>query len=53
MNLTKKEVNLWSLSDCVDFLREKGCDNYLCLLHHETPLIVCRKAVLAIVEERK
>lgn len=53
MKATRKEVSLWSLADCVDFLRERGCNNYLYLLHHETPLIVCQEAVLTILQEEK
>lgn len=53
MKPTKEEISLWSLADCVDFLGEKGCNNYLYLLHHETPIIALRKAVLAVHEEGK
>ncbi|GAI93093.1 unnamed protein product [marine sediment metagenome] len=53
IKFTKEEISLWSLSDCVDFLREKDCEDYLYLLHHENPLKACRKAVLAVFEERK
>ena len=52
-NFTVEEISLWRISECVDFLREKGCTNYLYLLHCENPLEVCRKAVLAVLEEGK
>ena len=51
MKPTKEEISLWSLADCVDFLRKKGCNNYLYFLHHEIPLIACREAVLAVLKE--
>lgn len=53
MKPTRKEISLWGLADCVDFLRKKGCDNYLYLLHHKTPLKTCLKAVLAVRKEVK
>jgi len=53
MKATKEEISSWSLANCVDFLREKDCNNYLYLLHHKTPLIACRKAVLAVLEKAR
>ncbi len=53
MKFTKKEISLWSLADCVDFLRERGCNNYLYLLHYENPLETCLKAVLTIFDVEK
>lgn len=43
---SKEEIGLWTISKCVDYLREKGCNNYLYLLHHKTPLKACQEAVL-------
>ncbi len=53
MKFTKEEINLWKLTECLDFLRENGCDNYLYLLHCENTLEACQKAVLAVLEEEK
>jgi len=53
MEFIKEEISTWSLSDCVDFLREKNCKNYLYLLHNKTPLEACRKAVEVVMEEKR
>ena len=52
MKFTKEEISLWSLADCIDFLREKGCNDYLYLLHPAIPLEACREAVLNVLEEK-
>lgn len=53
IKFTREEISLWTISKCVDFLRERGCKNYLYLLHHENPLESCQKAVLTVLEEGK
>lgn len=53
MEFKREEISTWSLSDCVDFLREKDCKDYPYLLHNKNPLIVLRKAVEEVMEEKE
>lgn len=53
MKSTNEEISSWAISKCVDFLREKGCNNYLYLLHHKTPFQACRKAVIEVLEKEE